>query len=536
MTEEKRVCCLYRVSTKGQVEKDDIPMQKQCCRNFVAEHPGWKIVKELSEKGISGFKVSAKDRDAIVELQGDAAVGKFDILLVFMFDRLGRRDDETPFIVEWFVRNGIEVWSTVEGQQRFDNHVDKLMNYIRYWQASGESIKTSIRTKTRLGQIIQEGRFRGGTTPYGYRLEKQGRINKKSHEVNEILIDEEESAVVKLIFQKYVYEGYGAQRLSRYLLEQGIVNRKGMNFANTTIIKMLKNNMYLGILKSGESQSEIFPHLQIIDTDTYERAQEIMEKRTNQHSEVPLNCKGRALIVGLVYCGHCGTKLNLTTTGKDVQREDGSYSQRRRPRYQCHYKVRHPQICDGQSGYNVATIDSIVEKVIHKLLEEIKAAPQADIINQQIAERKKECEAHLNRAVKACKMCEKELADYRSEVLKIIRGESSLSADMLNGLVLESQNKLEEAQQQVVRWEQAGADKKQNTDKLQKLFGKVFTWSEMFASCNMDEKKMIVAQLIQKVTLYKNKKMEIEFNISIQQILDYQQKAVGKQALDAISA
>ena len=24
--------------------------------------------------------------------------GKFDILLVFMFDRLGRRDDETPFI------------------------------------------------------------------------------------------------------------------------------------------------------------------------------------------------------------------------------------------------------------------------------------------------------------------------------------------------------------------------------------------------------------------------------------------------------
>ena len=25
--------------------------------------------------------------------------GKFDILLVFMFDRLGRRDDETPFIV-----------------------------------------------------------------------------------------------------------------------------------------------------------------------------------------------------------------------------------------------------------------------------------------------------------------------------------------------------------------------------------------------------------------------------------------------------
>ena len=124
-----RVYTLYRVSTIGQVEKDDIPMQKQVCRDF-AKKQGWVVIKEFSEKGISGYKVSAKDRDAIQEIQHDAALGKFDILLVFMFDRLGRRDDETPFIVEWFVKNGVEVWSAMEGQQRFDNHVDKLMNYI----------------------------------------------------------------------------------------------------------------------------------------------------------------------------------------------------------------------------------------------------------------------------------------------------------------------------------------------------------------------------------------------------------------------
>ena len=32
----RRVYCLYRVSTLGQVEKDDIPMQKQRCREFAA--------------------------------------------------------------------------------------------------------------------------------------------------------------------------------------------------------------------------------------------------------------------------------------------------------------------------------------------------------------------------------------------------------------------------------------------------------------------------------------------------------------------
>ena len=54
---KKRVYTLYRVSTIGQVEKDDIPMQKEACHEF-AERQGWEIVKEVSEKGVSGFKKS----------------------------------------------------------------------------------------------------------------------------------------------------------------------------------------------------------------------------------------------------------------------------------------------------------------------------------------------------------------------------------------------------------------------------------------------------------------------------------------------
>lgn len=66
----KRAYCLYRVSTKKQVDKliDDIPMQKTACHEF-ADRNGWVIVKEFSEKGISGFKVSANDRDAVQDLR-----------------------------------------------------------------------------------------------------------------------------------------------------------------------------------------------------------------------------------------------------------------------------------------------------------------------------------------------------------------------------------------------------------------------------------------------------------------------------------
>ncbi len=57
------------------------------------------------------------------------------------------------------------------------SHVDKLMNYIRFWQASGESIKTATRTKTRLAQLTEEGIYTGETCPLRYELYDNGRVN-----------------------------------------------------------------------------------------------------------------------------------------------------------------------------------------------------------------------------------------------------------------------------------------------------------------------------------------------------------------------
>lgn len=79
-----------------------------------------------------------------------------------MFDRLGRIESETPFVLEWFVQHGIQMWSTHEGQQKIETHGDKLMNYIRFWQAAGESEKTSIRTRDRIRQIVSSGHYTGG--------------------------------------------------------------------------------------------------------------------------------------------------------------------------------------------------------------------------------------------------------------------------------------------------------------------------------------------------------------------------------------
>ena len=103
------------------------------------------------------------------QAKDDAENGLFDVLLVFMFDRLGRKDDETPFVLEWFVNRGIEMWSVIEGQQKIEVHTDRLNNYLRFWQSSGESRGTSNRVNEKHMQMVEDGTFRGGGIPYGYR-------------------------------------------------------------------------------------------------------------------------------------------------------------------------------------------------------------------------------------------------------------------------------------------------------------------------------------------------------------------------------
>lgn len=336
--EKLRALCLYRVSTGQQVyynekHEADIPMQRKACREF-CDRMGWEIVYELQEEGVSGHKVRAENRDKIQKVKELASAKKFDVLLVFMFDRIGRIADETPFVVEWLIDHGIRVWSTQEGEQRIESHTDKLTNYIRFWQADGESRKTSIRVSTRMGQIAADGFFRGGPCAYGYKLVKKGRKNKKGVELNDLVINEEEAPIVRIMYASYLNEGYGPQRIANYLRQKGIKDREGKNWHPATIRAILRNPLYTGIIRSGESRSPVQPELIIIDQDTFDAVQELTKARSEHSSNtrhIPINTKGKALLTGLAFCGCCGKRLSLTTNGKGRRRADGTDYIRIRP-------------------------------------------------------------------------------------------------------------------------------------------------------------------------------------------------------------
>lgn len=92
---------LYRVFTKKQVDKKKTISQ---CRKMLADSlpKEWAgtLAKSFCKKACRGLRFRHRTVMLIQDLKTAALKGKFQILLIFMFDRIGRIDYETPFVVE----------------------------------------------------------------------------------------------------------------------------------------------------------------------------------------------------------------------------------------------------------------------------------------------------------------------------------------------------------------------------------------------------------------------------------------------------
>lgn len=373
-----QVYCLYRVSTAQQLKEGDIPMQRQACQKF-ADTRGWTIIKELYEKGISGFKTPTQDRKVLQQIKKDAELRKFDILLVFMFDRLGRRDAETPFFVEDIAMHGVEIWSVKEGQQRFESHADKLINYIRYWQASGESLKTSARIKTRMGQLTDEGLFCGGPCPYGYQMVKAGRVNNRGHEIHDLMIQPAEAVVVQKMFDYYIRYGYGARKIASVLEQDGIQNRSGEKFHYTSIQNILSREQYTGFFIRGGSRSAYLPELEIIPVETFAAVQRITQLR--REKKILGKNTGQTLLSGKIYCAHCGGRMFASTAKKSHHATKKELE--RVAIYKCYHRTQYKGRCSGQTTYRAPKIDEAVRKQIHQYFKNNQEEPQIKALEKE---------------------------------------------------------------------------------------------------------------------------------------------------------
>ena len=529
--------CLYRVSTVGQVDKvkNDIPMQKEECREFAARHD-WIIGKEFLEKGVSGFKVSAENRDAIQELKIAAIRGEFQILLVFMFDRIGRIDDETPFVVEWFVKHGIQVWSTQEGEQRFENHVDKLMNYIRFWQASGESEKTSIRIKTRMQQLTAEGVYTGGPVPFGYCTVKNGRLNKKGREVLDIAVEPREAEWVQKLYQLTINEGWGSYKLAMYLNDNGMRTHGGAKFQSESIIRILRNKMNLGYARNSEQELPYLPHLQIIDEITFEQARFILNQRSKGFEDkrtIARQTKSKNLLSGIMFCGHCGGRLTSIVYRERYTRKDGTEYDRSQLKYLCYHKSRGLCKCDGQSTYVAERVDSAVVELIHQMFENIKDAPDEGDIQKRFAKESASSKAQQTKLNLELKKNSDQLLKLHDEIGATLTGDSVYTPEQLSTAIKTVENRIVNIKDEIERLQNEVNCKKASLEQIRPMFEQFVRWAQEFDTCTIEQKKMIISRLVTRIELHKDYELSIELNEEYQKFCENWVKLAESSVISA---
>ncbi len=342
-------------------------------------------------------------------------------------------------------------------------------------------------------------------------------------------MNEKEAAVVHIIFDKYVREGYGAQRIATYLNNQGYRARTGKNWHHATIRGIICNLTYTGILRSGESRSQVLPHLQIISPELFEAAQHIRTNRANAAEKdrtVPRNIAGNSLLSGNVFCGHCGSRLNLTTNGKAYPCKDDPNRIVKRVRYICYGKTRKQTECDGQTGYTAHTLDGIIDKLVRQIFERMKAVPKSEIVNvryrAKMVERKNLLQAVRADYAKAAA----DLDMLKGEVIKSLRGESSFPQDLLGTMVAEAEKKCTEIQGKFEAAQAAYDEGQAVLASLNAQYDDIISWADMYDTASMEAKKMIVNCLIKRVEVYRDYKLHIDFNI------DFAQFSMG---LDIIS-
>lgn len=526
----KKVWCLYRVSTKSQVNTDeDIPLQRSSCQEFVRIKGNWIITNELYERGVSGWKKSATDRDALIEIKEGAIKKQIDVLLVFMFDRIGRKEDETPLVIDFLYRNGVEVWSVNEGKRNMGNHVDKLINYISFWQSSGESLKTSIRVRESKKQLSQQGYFQGGVAPFGYEIYETNQVHwkNKDRKIKEIRPNKYESDIVKIVYDLYVNKNYGVRRISNYLNENSYKTRYEKEFGTSLVNRILTNTIYIGYRRyksydAAEGSTQQYNKvLQIISDDLFESVQQLKRtknKAYNRQDKTNIPTKGKLLFSGIARCQYCTSKLTANYLYRNKEDKNGNEYKTIIYRYSCPLNKgnnhEHKQYVWGAVKYD-KIITNEVKKVL-SLLDLKKYIEPSKGIKKKILNVKMKTSQDLKLNIKEI---ENKTDLLNMEIVKVIDGSSQFTAEQLSKAIISLEESLNGKRKEldILKSEiiKIKDDIQENKDNLEK---DLKNWQEKFDKADHDRKKVFLANLIDEIYLGKDY-VSIIFNLYIDEII-----------------
>ncbi|WP_394137395.1 recombinase family protein [Cytobacillus oceanisediminis] len=467
------VAVYTRVSTKHEEQISSLENQKRHYEEYCKNH-SYTLVKLYSDEGLSATSPNRKeflnmmtdagldyekDKDSseILYFKASKREPKFNLIITKDVSRFSRNLDANS-LVKKLRDKGVYILFENAGFSTQDKDYELRLGLLLTFSQQ-ESIDRSNKVSFAYKHRSKQGIFHMTKNLYGYKYDPT---------TKEVSIVEDEAVIVRKMFEMYI-EGNGVRNISNFLNENNIRTQNGKEWVGGNVRRLLRNEKYIGrvILNryknadvtSGNKGRSKRPENEwiikedaipaIIDMNTWNKAQEIMQQRVNLTNPNSLTGtkKVKNIFYGKLFCGKCGkqfVRLSAKKTRKsgEVVTEINYCCANRRQRKSCNnkmisHKVLEQRIIDfGKYGLlsELETSKQLLLKLtniqINLLLSKQRVSlRQTDAIKKQISD----IDTQLDKLVMA-------LVDSDSSVTSVIKRKMSELEDKrisLNNKILE---------------------------------------------------------------------------------------------------
>ena len=369
-------------------KKDSISLESQAnfCLNLINDGEEYKVYTD------SGYSGKNTDRPALQELLKDIKSGKISKVLVYKLDRISRSVLDFNRLLELFKEYNVEFNSYSENLDTSSPMGRAMINIISTF-AQLEREQTAERVTDNYYARAKDGRFLGGTVPYGF--------NKSSTIINgksvPILVENKEQAqIIKYIFSLYAQRDLSLGDVQRILNAQEIKSAKGTNWDSSKVSKILRSPLYvkanasiyhyykargclitndisdfigehgcfiIGKRKASDRrytnvtdhQLSLSIHEGFIDADTFLKCQYKLDK----NARITNNGQSQySWLSGLFKCAKCGSAMQIQKSGKKLY---------------VNCRGKYVAKCEGSKTIHLEEVHELVEAEIQKKLGELSS-------------------------------------------------------------------------------------------------------------------------------------------------------------------
>ena len=310
---KKRVAAYARVSSGKDAMLHSLSSQVAYYSALIQKHSDWEYTGVYADEAMTGTK---ECRDEFQSLLADCRAGRIDLILTKSISRFARNTVTLLETVRELKLLEVDVFFEEQNIHTMSAEGELMMTILASY-AQEESLSASENQKWRIKRNFEAGKP-WDCTILGYRA-KNG--------VFEIVPEEAET--VRQIFQWYL-NGLGRQAIANKLNDLGIPTRLEKTWHQSTISKMLRNEIYAGDLllqktfrtdhltkqmRINHGELPMYhvqdAHEPIIDRVTFDTVQQELARRAESIQVKPGSATA---FTGKIHCGICGKNYRRKTT------------------------------------------------------------------------------------------------------------------------------------------------------------------------------------------------------------------------------